>query len=379
MRKTSIIILSYHTLDLTRLCIESIRSFTAAGTYEILVVDNGSQDGSREWLAAQSDVRLQANAENAGFPRGCNQGMALAEAGNDLLLLNSDTIVTPRWLENLQAALHSRPEIGAVSCLTNACSNFQSIPAKYEDIDGMISFADAFNQGDPAKWFPWLTLVGFCLLIRREAYETIGPMDARYSPGNYEDDDYSIRLRQAGYEMLLCEDTFIHHFGSASFRQGAPEEQRARSQRYEQLSQRNRAYLLEKFHLPADYKVKHGMVDALPQDLPAGTRVCLVNASCGYDLFFLHSRYPQLRLSGVTFSEVGQQLAGRSFPMRCAATWEEVPACVPDEQDIFFILGNAREIPQAGQLIQALRARLAAGGAVYYGDAERVYCQPQGD
>ena len=110
---TSIIILSYNTLTYTRWCLESIRRFTEPGTYEIIVVDNASTDGSRAFLRQQEDVRLSESEVNLGFPKGCNVGMAAAR-GDALLLLNSDTIVTPRWLVQLRRALDSRPEVGAV-------------------------------------------------------------------------------------------------------------------------------------------------------------------------------------------------------------------------------------------------------------------------
>ena len=127
MNKTSIVILSYNTYNLTKSCIESIRKFTSAGSYEIIVIDNASQDASVAWLKRQKDIKLVCNKENKGFPGGCNQGMELAEEGNDILLLNSDTIVTPRWLENMQTALYSEPKVGAVSCITNSCSNWQQV------------------------------------------------------------------------------------------------------------------------------------------------------------------------------------------------------------------------------------------------------------
>lgn len=94
------------------------------GSYEIIVVDNSSRDESVDWLKEQKNIKLICNSENKGFPKGCNQGMAVAEEGNDILLLNSDTIVTPNWLENLQKALYSADDIGAVSCVTNCCSNY---------------------------------------------------------------------------------------------------------------------------------------------------------------------------------------------------------------------------------------------------------------
>lgn len=102
VNKTSIVILSYNTYELTKTCIESIRRFTPPGSYEVIVVDNGSEDSSSAWLKEQKDIKLLVNEENKGFPAGCNQGIKIAAEGNDILLLNSDVIVTPRWLVNLQ-------------------------------------------------------------------------------------------------------------------------------------------------------------------------------------------------------------------------------------------------------------------------------------
>ncbi|MDF2520933.1 MAG: hypothetical protein K0R84_1561, partial [Clostridia bacterium] len=89
--KTSIIILTYNNLEYNKLCIESIREYTQKGTYEIIIVDNHSTDGTVEWLKEQKDLRLILNDENQGFPKGCNQGIEMAEEGNDILLLNNDT------------------------------------------------------------------------------------------------------------------------------------------------------------------------------------------------------------------------------------------------------------------------------------------------
>ncbi len=109
--KTSIIILSYNTLELLRLCVNSIREYTEVGTYEIIVVENASKDGSAEWLREQMDLRCIYNEENRGFPGGCNQGLTAA-TGRDLLLLNSDTVVTKDWLKNLRLALYSSARVG---------------------------------------------------------------------------------------------------------------------------------------------------------------------------------------------------------------------------------------------------------------------------
>lgn len=216
---TSIIILSFNTLSFTKLCIESIRRHTTKGLYEIIVVDNNSHDGSAEWLERQADIRLIKNDWNAGFSAGCNQGLAIAK-GSEMLLLNSDTIATPHWLSNLCKALYSSPSVGAVGCMTNFCINGQQMEGPYQDIDGLEKFTREFNKSDSSKWIRKLLLIGFCFLFKREVYEKIGPLDESFTPGNFEDDDYSLRIWQAGYEILLCKDTYIHHFGNVSFLSG---------------------------------------------------------------------------------------------------------------------------------------------------------------
>ena len=250
--KTSIIILSCNTLELLQLCIASIHEYTEAGTYEIIVVDNASEDGSAEWLKGQKDLRCIYNEENLGFPKGCNQGLEIA-TGTELLLLNSDTVVTKNWLKNLRCALYSSAKIGAVSCVANRCAHNQQIAVSYENLEDMQDFAANYNQSDASLWEKRVTLVGFCFLFKHEVFEKIGFLDERFSPGNYEDDDYSLRILQAGYDLLLCRDTFIHHFGSATFKKRFSAQNAAEVvQRYNALLERNGKSFEEKWHVPRD-------------------------------------------------------------------------------------------------------------------------------
>ena len=250
--KTSIIILSYNTQELLQLCLASIHEYTEAGTYEIIVVENGSEDGSAEWLKEQQGLICIYNDENRGFPKGCNQGLKAA-TGTELLLLNSDTVVTKDWLKNLRRALCSSPKVGAVGCVTNYCSNNQRIEAAYKNIEEMLAFAADYNKSDPALWEKRTKLVGFCYLFKREVLEKIGFLDERFSPGNYEDDDFSLRILQAGYDLLLCRDTFIHHFGSASFEKKLKVQNEAEMrERYNATLMRNRTIFFQKWQAPEE-------------------------------------------------------------------------------------------------------------------------------
>lgn len=248
---TSIVILNMNTCALLRQCIESIRKYTAKGSYELIVVDNGSSDGSVPWIVVQPDIRYIINEQNEGFPKGCNQGMAVAR-GTEMLLLNSDVIVTPHWLNNMKEILYMDESIGAVSCVTNYCSNGQMIevPAELQgNVAAIADFGERYNTSRPRRVSLRSTLVGFCFLFRSKLYRQLGGLDEAFSPGNYEDDDYSLRILKSGLKLICCEDTFIYHIGSASFVR-TPES----LARYKKLLKRNEAIFFAKWQVPRDYK-----------------------------------------------------------------------------------------------------------------------------
>ncbi|MGL5314590.1 MAG: glycosyltransferase family 2 protein, partial [Peptostreptococcaceae bacterium] len=162
---TSIVILTYNQLEYTRLCIESIRKFTPKGRYELIIIDNNSTDETVSWLNSQDDLIVIMNDKNYGVPKGYNQGIKEAN-GENILLLNNDVIVTPNWLHNLDLALWSDSQIGAVSCLSNYVSNAQRIEVDYDDITSMLDFSKVFNVSDKSKYELRGRLIGFCLLIK---------------------------------------------------------------------------------------------------------------------------------------------------------------------------------------------------------------------
>jgi len=212
---TSIVILTHNQRFYTEMCLASIRLRTPE-PYELIVVDNGSTDGTVAWLQEQSDVRLIANNQNRGFAAGCNQGIREAR-GDQVLLLNNDVMVTEGWLARLLSALRNSPDVGLVGPLSNCVSGAQCVPCDYRNLDGLDTFAAQRAAEHASETDEADRLVGFCLLVRRAVFDKIGLFDEQFGLGNFEDDDFCRRASSGGFRMLMARDAFVHHFGSVSF------------------------------------------------------------------------------------------------------------------------------------------------------------------
>lgn len=215
----SIVVVSFNNLSFTRLCLESVLLNTSGSGFELIVVDNGSADGSREYLLELSrlnaPVRVQLNNSNLGFARACNQGLSLAQ-NEILVLLNNDTIVPPGWLTGLERGLKA-PNAGMVGPVTNRCGNEAEVNVTYQSYGEMLEFAKQRAVEYAGQTSNLRMLVMFCVAFTRRIYEQIGPLDESFELGFFEDEDYSMRLAQAGYSLICMEDVWVHHFGQASF------------------------------------------------------------------------------------------------------------------------------------------------------------------
>jgi GT2 family glycosyltransferase len=215
---TSIVILTRNVLECTQACVASIERHTPE-PHELIFVDNGSTDGTVEYLRSIDGAIVIENEANLGFSGGCNQGIAVA-SGSQILLLNNDTVVTPGWLAAMLAVFDREPTIGGVGPRSNNIVDSQQIDdVGYDEdsLDGLDTWAQAWcaEHAGEGSFIP--RLVGFCLLLRREVIERIGGFDVAFGIGNFEDDDICMRAKLAGWQLWMCNDSFIHHVGSSSF------------------------------------------------------------------------------------------------------------------------------------------------------------------
>lgn len=214
--KTSIVILTYNELPLTKLCLASIKKYTAEKDIEMIIVDNGSSDGTVDYLKSIPSIKTIFNEKNLGFGKGCNQGLDIA-TGDTVLFLNNDTIVTKNWLQSMLTLLYSDEKIGMVGPVSNYVSGPQRIAVDYNTIDRIDDFSNSYCQKNVGKSKRVMRLVGFCLLVKKEVLDKIGGFDERFEYGSFEDDDLCLRTLIEGYQLRIAYDSFVHHHGHATF------------------------------------------------------------------------------------------------------------------------------------------------------------------
>jgi GT2 family glycosyltransferase len=194
--------------------------------YRVILLDDCSPDVKmRELLVLlknheQDKLKVELNSQNLGYLNTVNKGMRMT--GNDVILLNTDTIVTSGWARKMRACAYSYNRIATVTPFTNN-GRMCSVPNFLQDNDipdgfTVDSFAGCVEKASTNSYPELVTAVGFCMYIRRSIIDEIGYFDeVNFGKGYGEEVDFSFRATNKGYKNVLCDNTFVFHKGRASF------------------------------------------------------------------------------------------------------------------------------------------------------------------
>jgi GT2 family glycosyltransferase len=232
MLDLSIIIVNWNAKDLLRRCLDAVISTTKQTSYEIIVVDNHSGDGSQDMLRQDfPNVQLIANDNNVGFAGANNQGMAISK-GRYILLLNSDAFVKEQTIDKMVQFMDEHPEAGMSACkllyedgsLQPSCYSFPSLLTEFYtalQLDKLLKRSPEFGKYLMTWWdFNEVrdvdTVMGAFMLVRRDVIEQVGLMDEGYFMYS-EEFDWCYRIKKQGWKILYNPAVqTIHLWGGSS-------------------------------------------------------------------------------------------------------------------------------------------------------------------
>jgi len=211
--EVSIIVQAYNRLDKTKRCVESVLTYTTGIDYELILMDNGSEDSTLEYFQsiAHEKKKIVHITKNLGalYPL---FAFNLNELSHFVCILPNDLIVTAHWMENLLTCMRSDDKIGMVNAVSSNTSNLQCVELPYANYREMQRKAMQFNHSNPQKWEDRQRLITLGPLFRKEALMAIGwPMSDIGFFHDFGDDDVTFRIRRMGYRTVLAGDTWLCH------------------------------------------------------------------------------------------------------------------------------------------------------------------------
>lgn len=356
---TSIVVFSDNSLRTLQMCLDAVFKYTQAGTFEVIVIDNGSVDGSAEFLARCAGIALHLNKTRSSMAARYAQALAAAQ-GQELLFLLDTTVVTERYIECLKGALYSNAHVGAVGMMRNAenaptAEYRQELQCTYDTFSELDRVVREFQAENGASWEQRLKLAEFCLFFSRAAMEEVGAFDASLVD-SYELDDYLLRLRMAGYKPVVCKSTFVHDFGNQYFYQ--PDMRLAMDQKF-----KDKWGFSSKYSCAPNHRILGAIEDHRRlQANKAEIRVLEIGCACGATLLALGEADQKAHLYGMELNE-GAAAVAKTFAAVSAGDIESGRLDYENDFFDYIILADVLEhLRDPGQTLCMLKSYLKPEG-----------------
>ncbi len=286
----TIVVPVFNAAEETRRCLESLVANTGLRHRVLVIDDHSTQPAVNRILkeyGQRPEYRVLRNAANLGFVATANRGMA--EAEGDVVLLNSDTEMPPRWLPRLVVAAYHRPDVGSVTPFSNAAGAFSApelgVNAPLPTGLSLLDITRLVERCSRRVWSEVPTGNGFCMYLKRDMLDEVGLFDQeRFHRGYGEENDLCMRALRKGWKHVIDDASFVYHKREASF--GSEKFQLIeRNQKIiEQLYPEYQQLVKERFNAPklkeARQRIKQDMQEAVEQGRPQPRRILRIYLEC---------------------------------------------------------------------------------------------------
>jgi len=264
LRKATLVVLAWNRWDLTRKCLDTLKTTDLSGA-EVIVVDNGSTDETPQALKAYSWLRVITNSSNLGFVRGNNIGIVSADSQSDVVLLNNDVEFHQKdWLQRLRACAQAAPDAGIVGCRLRLPDGRLLHAGTFILPDTMWGQQIGSLEKDFGQYSVTREVEGIvfaCAYVKRELLAKIGGLSEDFQ-SYFEDTDYCLQARRAGFQTLLCGDvTLVHDEHGSTQGDGA---------HFDRIFQESREAFRKKWHKSLDSRYTHEVFWQSIMNFPTG-------------------------------------------------------------------------------------------------------------
>lgn len=384
----TIVIMTYNLLEYFKQCFESILQYTDFSKFKIqlIVFDHGSTDDTLAYLEEFSELpflRIHHCKENIKCECVFMDNYYTWYDSKYTLIVANDTIATQNYLENLMICMKSDDHIAWICPSMCNTSNNQSIPVDYSTIEEMHKFASKYNQSDPTKWEELTRLIPVFSMYNNICRKAVHHADPIYYEFLFGDDDISRSFIRAGFRMLVCKDTYIHHYPSMTVSKGND---------YGNRMLEMRKVFFEKFHFDAWRGANDVLAYYMLQELrslleyPEHKKILFIEPEVGRSVAYLRTFMHQknIKLSDIEIHTVGKNkyykldMEGYSNYSNIVEEYEDIQALYAEGTFDAVVIPNMLEdllSPHYSELFDALHRVVKPGGHIKFNFKNLYYAE----
>lgn len=302
IRQVSIVIVNKNQSEYLKRCLDSIVSTLLPAMYEIIVVDNGSSDGTDKWMSEIDGLTYCYFDEDLGYTKACNQGIKLADPHNDILLIDADARLIENTLFYLMLGLYSDDNVGVVGGITNDFILRQKMKLSSNIFDEALKEANTINCPMTDAYEKTVYVSDHAMLVGRKALDRVGMLDDSFSPDQYEDTDFCVRVNMAGLAVLLCMNSFVFKFIDRHLLYGDKKDS----------SLRNKEIFIKKWGCNIDYstRARNELISFIKADRDKPIEVLELGCSMGSTLNRIKRKWPNSQVHGIEYVDSVARIAG---------------------------------------------------------------------